>query len=394
MTTASVGPLHTLVSDARVVVCVGSGGVGKTTTAALVGMHAALQGRRVLVMTVDPARRLANALGLSELRDDIQQIDLTVFEDPAQPSGGALFATMLDMKRAFDDIVARHAADDATREAILNNRYYRFFSTSLAGAQELSASERLHEVWASGAWDLIVLDTPPTANALDFLDAPVRFFDALDSAALQWAVQAGAMAARGSAGFLQFGTQLITRTLGRFTGREFFEELGTFLHHFSALFDGFRDRARATAALFAADHTQFIIVTSPDPLTVEEALYFRERLGAFSVHLGAVVVNRVRQPFSSNRFVQDEPALVDALLAQDGARLIGRALLERLARKLIRNATELDGLAQRDAAVVAQLRQRVPGVPLVQAPQYAADVHSLQGLDRMRRALMDDPGVG
>lgn len=382
--------LRDLVHEASVLVSVGSGGVGKTTTAALLGLEAALAGRRVLVMTVDPARRLANSLGLDEMKDEVQQIDLAHL-DPAP--GGELHATMLDMKEAFDAIVTRHAKDEATRDAILGNRFYRFFSTSLAGAQELSASERLYEVVASGEWDLVVLDTPPTANALDFLEAPLRFFDALDSAAFQWAIQAGQLAARGGVGLLHFGTHLVTRTLGRFTGEEFFAELSSFLGHFSSLFDGFRERTRATSELLTSPTTRFVIVTSPDPLTVEEALYFRERLAEHRVHLAAVVVNRVRPFLQRNALVRDEPtALVDALHAIEGAAMIGRPLLERLARAIVRNAREIDVLAARDRGVVADLVERTAPAPVCTAPLYAHDVHTLDGLDRMRKDLFDaDP---
>jgi len=379
-----VSKLHQLVRDARVIVCVGSGGVGKTTSSALLGLHAALQGRRVLVMTVDPARRLANALGLRSLDDDVQRIDLAPFGESAASEGG-LWATMLDMKTAFDELVERHTADDpARKKAILGNRFYQYFSTSLAGAQELSASERLYEVFSSGEYDLIVLDTPPTSNALDFLDAPFRFFDALDSAAFGWLT--------GGAGLLNVGAQVVLRTLGRFTGRDFFDELSRFLIDFSALFDGFKDRARATTELFAAATTHFVIVTSPDPMTVDEALYFRSRLSELKVRLGALIVNRVRQPFSDNRFVHATPGMVaDALHAIEGAAVYGRPTLEELSRKLIVNAHEFDRLAERDATVLDEVRARVAPSIVVSAPLYANDVHSLDALDRMRRDLMGEP---
>ncbi|MBU6160862.1 MAG: AAA family ATPase, partial [Myxococcales bacterium] len=222
--------IERVIADAKVIVCVGSGGVGKTTTAAVVAMQAAMMGRRTLVMTVDPARRLANALGLTGLDEDIQRIDLSAL---GYNGPGELHATMLDMKRALDEIVERHAPDIATRNAILENQFYHYFSTSLAGAQELSAGERLYHEAASGRWELIVLDTPPTANALDFLDAPIRFHEALDSAALQWLMETSGQAARKGGSWLNVGTQFMTRVLGRFTGMEFFQELSGFLVHFS-----------------------------------------------------------------------------------------------------------------------------------------------------------------
>lgn len=372
--------LDEAIARARVVVCVGSGGVGKTTTSALLGIHAARQGRRVLVMTIDPARRLANALGLDRMDESVQRIDLD--------APGELHATMLDMKKAFDEIVARYAPDEATRRSILDNRFYGFFSTSLAGAQELSASERLYDHVREGEFDLIILDTPPTSNALDFLDAPLRYFDALDSSAFAIVTGAGNVARRGSA-LLNVGAQFVLKTLGRFTGSEFFEELAEFLTHFSALFEGFRDRTRATGELFGDAGTSFVVVTSPDPLTVEEALYFRQRLRELDVRMGGMVVNRVRRPFEDNALAADSlDRLADALASVEGAERHGRPMLLRLARRLVDNAQQFDRLAARDAETIAALRRAVSPAPVVAAPLYAGDVHSLDRLEEMRCDLL------
>ena len=216
--------LERMVQRAKVIVCVGSGGVGKTTTAAIVGIHAARLGKRVVVLTVDPARRLASSLGAKGLDHDLQQIPIDALTDApngsasAVEAGGELWATMLDMKRTFDGIVERDAPDAATRDAILNNRFYKSFSTGLAGAQELSASERLLEVVSSGDWDLVVLDTPPSANALDFFDAPGRYFEALDSKAVQWVTNASSGGGGLLGGLLGGGTQMLLKVLSRFTG--------------------------------------------------------------------------------------------------------------------------------------------------------------------------------
>lgn len=375
--------LESIVRDARVVVCVGSGGVGKTTTSALIGLEAARQGRRALVMTIDPARRLANALGLERFDEQVHTVEL-----PDNPLGGRLDATMLDMKKAFDDIVTRNAPNAATRDAILSNRFYRFFSTSLAGAQELSASEHLLELTQSGQYDLLVLDTPPTSNALDFLDAPMRYFDALDSTALQWAMQAGGKVARRGGALLNAGTQVVIKTLGRFTGTEFFAELGEFLFHFSTLFDGFRERTLATAKLFSDEKTRFVIVTSPDTLTVDEALYFRRRLDELGIRLGAVIANRVRPRLVNNSHIRgDARALADHLLEIDGATLHGRAVIERLAARLLANAREIDRLAQSDEVTLTRLAAAIGSAPVLRVPLYAADIHNLEGIERMRTDL-------
>ena len=371
--------LDHLLEGTRVVVSVGSGGVGKTTTAAITALHAALRGRRALVMTVDPARRLANSLGTDGLGHEVQRIAV-----PDAP--GELWATMLDMKHTFDGIVERYSADQETADRILGNRFYHHFSTSLAGSQELSASERLFEVVESGEYDLVVLDTPPTANALDFLDAPVRFFDALDSAAIQWVIAATGFA-RGR-GLIGMGTQFILRTLGRFTGQEFFEELGEFLFHFSGLLDGIRDRSDATQRLLRDDETRFIIVTTPDPATLEEALSFRHRLDDFGVHVGGVVINRTHRSFGENAYT-DLPLtnLTEALLAIPDTHE-DRGDTARVARALLDNARAFDTLAERDERGLQALRDSLGAdVPVVRVPTYASDVHSIDGLLRMRTDL-------
>jgi anion-transporting ArsA/GET3 family ATPase len=369
--------LGTALEGARVVVCVGSGGVGKTTTAALVGIEAARRGQRVLVMTVDPARRLATSLGVRGLDHEEQRIDLSTVADVAPT--GELWATMLDMKRTFDAIVERTAPNADTRNAILNNRFYHFFSTGLAGAQELSASERLFEVVSDGRWDLVVLDTPPSTNALDFFDAPNRFFDALDSKAVQWIMQAS------SGSLLGMGAQFLLRTLSRFTGAEFFTELGAFLSNFHLLLDGFRDRSAETEALFRSPSSRFVLVTAPDPATVDEALRFRDRLASREVRLSAVVANRVRGEQPPAAAALGVTALASALRASVPE--LGEAAAQ-LAERLHLHAEALAALGRRDRAMLDALQAAVgPDVPMVRVPLYPTDVHSLAGLARMRRDL-------
>lgn len=370
------GSLGRVVEGARIVVTVGSGGVGKTTTAALVGLHAARAGKKALVMTVDPARRLANSLGARGLDHELQEIEV-------EGASGELWATMLDMKRTFDGIVERYAHDAQARDAILTNRFYHHFSTSLAGAQELSASERLHEVTESGSWDLVVLDTPPTSNALDFFDAPGRFFEALDTKALQWVMQAS------TGGLMGMGAQFLLRTLGRFTGGEFFDELGVFLRHFSGLLDGFRVRTESTSRLLAAPSTRFVLVTAPDPATVREAMAFRESLAGRDVRLSAVVANRVHRRVAGVDRYESMQELAHALEpALPEAQPVERM---RLATRLLDTARDLAKLADHDAEMLVELERALSSggvsVPIVRVPLYARDVHSLEGLERMRGDL-------
>lgn len=383
--------IRELLDSRQVVVCVGSGGVGKTTTSALFALHAAFEGRKALVMTIDPARRLANSLGVDGLDHELQQVDLTQFEQFGIQPKGELWGTMLDMKSAFDAIVDRHVDSEEEREKIAGNRFYKFFSTSLAGAQELSASERLLDVVESGEFDLIVLDTPPTTNALDFLEAPGRFFEALDQGSIRWFINLGAKAAKGGGGLMNIGSNLIAKTLGRFTGAEFFEELADFLYHLNSVLLGFHERAQVTQSLMSDEKTAFVIVTTPEPATASEARYFRDKLRDFDVRLGGLVVNRVRQQFGTSGLAAEGPgAIVDAMEQIPGSDRVDRHIKERLALHLLSNAEEFNELADRDRETVRELREELDAdAEVAVVPMYAMDIHSLLGLEMIRRDLFD-----
>lgn len=380
--------LEQLLADKQVVVVVGSGGVGKTTTSALFGLHAAIEGRRVLVMTIDPARRLANSLGVEGLDHELQQIDLEQFRELGSAPKGELWATMLDMKSAFDAIIDRHVDSEADKKAIHSNRFYKFFSTSLAGAQELSATDRLLDVVRSGEFDLVVLDTPPTSNALDFLEAPTRFAEALDNETIRWFIDASVKASKAGS-LVNVGTGMVVRTLGKFTGVEFFKELGDFLMHLNKVLLGFHERSKHTRTLLSDENTAFVIITSPDSATVSEASFFRQRLRDFNVRLGAVIVNRVR------RLLPDDAPLdvsinelTDQLINIEGAELLGRPLLSRLAGHLLTNGGQFNELARRDATTIRNLHAEFGhDIDLRQVPMYPTDIHSLVGLERVRRDI-------
>src|SRR5690625_187754 len=380
--------LESILDTRRVVVVVGSGGVGKTTSSALFALHAAIGGKRVLVMTIDPARRLANALGVDGLGHEIERIDLNLFREFDVEPKGELWATMLDMKSAFDSIIERHVKSDQEREQIYNNRFYHFFSTSLAGAQELSATDRLLDVVRSGKFDLVVLDTPPTTNALDFLDAPKRFADALDNDTIRWFIHAGRRAVKAT-NLVNVGAGMVTRTLGKFTGIDFFRELGEFLYHLNNVLVGFHDRAQETQDILMGDDAAFVIVTSPDPATVREAQFFRQKLNEYDAKFGAIIVNRVRQLLPAEPSLQEDPKVLhQALMQLAPSELYGSSLTERLAEKLSKNACDFNGLAKMDARTIETLSKEFgSGVALNQVPLYAHDIHSLQGLERVRRDL-------
>jgi anion-transporting ArsA/GET3 family ATPase len=379
-----------LIESKEIVVCVGSGGVGKTTTSAVIGLHAALQGKRVLVLTIDPARRLANSLGIDAISDEPAQIPLEQFQQVGlDPGDGELWAMMLDMKTSFDRVVRRHAPDEA-REAILNNRIYQYFSTSLAGTQEYAAAERLFELHSEGEWDLIVLDTPPTTHALDFLEAPNRLEDAIDNKALQWIYKPGVLAGKRGLGIFSMGTSYVLKTLGRLTGTQLLEEFSVFLRSFSTLFEGLRDRAREVRDALAGDMATFVVVTAPDPLTLDEALEFHRKLGEEQVQVGAFVVNRVHGFWLSadelaRPMVQHAARLADA---HDYFAKMKADERRAITEKLLTTAREFDALARGDEASLDRLRLTISAVPIQTVPFFATDIHSIEGLDKVRRALI------
>jgi len=363
--------LKEVVSSHRVVVCLGSGGVGKTTTSAAIALRAAQDGKRALCLTIDPAKRLANSLGLQELSGQEQQIDAALFAAQGLPCKGSLSAMMLDMKRTFDELVERYAGSDAQRERIMSNRIYQYVSTSLAGTQEYMAMEKLHAVRQDPRFDAIVLDTPPTTNALDFLDAPQKLVGAIDSPVMRWFVeQLG-----GGAGLLGRGAAFVLRGLSRFTGAEFLQLVGQFVSDINALFGGFRQRAEAVYQDLRGPDVAFVIVTSPSPLAVGEALFFSKKLGEYGIQPAAVIVNRVHAS------VELPPTLdaseVAALMPEVGD---PAALLTRMRQA---GADQL-ALARRDREGIRRLREHTgERLSYTEVPALDQDVHELRSLARV-----------
>ncbi len=376
-----MGGLAELLATRRVVVTVGSGGVGKTTTAAALATYAAMEGRRVLCLTIDPARRLANSLGLEEMTLDEQAITAERFAQHGLELKGELYAMMLDTKRTFDDLVRRYASSPEVRDRILGNKIYRYVATSLAGTQEYMAMEKLHAVRAEGDWDLIVLDTPPTSNALDFLDAPERMVDAIDSPAMRWFIQAFEGAGKFSFGLVGKGAAFLLRGLSRFTGTAFLEQIAEFIGGINDLFGGFRERAAAVSGALRSPDVAFVVVTSPAPMAVREAIFFSDRLKEAGMHRDAFVVNRVHQ------LLAEPSAPREALLAafeQACPELDAPSVLERTRRAL--EDERLRAVADRIES--DRLRAHVGhDVLFVEVPALEEDVHDLGGLAEIARYL-------
>ncbi|MEU8758608.1 ArsA family ATPase [Streptomyces sp. NPDC048659] len=281
--------LDPLIDDpaTRIVVCCGAGGVGKTTTAAALGVRAAERGRRVVVLTIDPARRLAQSMGIDSLDNVPRKV-----EGIKGSGAGELHAMMLDMKRTFDEIVEAHAEGDRAR-AILENPFYQSLSAGFAGTQEYMAMEKLGQLRARDEWDLIVVDTPPSRSALDFLDAPKRLGSFLDGKFIKLLMAPAKVGGRAGMKFLNVGMSMMTGTLGKLLGGQFLKDVQTFVAAMDTMFGGFRTRADATYKLLQAPGTAFLVVAAPERDALREAAYFVERLAAERMPLAGLVINRV-----------------------------------------------------------------------------------------------------
>ncbi|TDC19691.1 ArsA family ATPase [Streptomyces sp. 8K308] len=362
----------------RIVVCCGAGGVGKTTTAAALAVRAAERGRRVVVLTIDPARRLAQSMGLTELDNvprPVPGIDTS--------AGGELFAMMLDMKRTFDEIVEAHA-DPARARAILDNPFYQSLSAGFAGTQEYMAMEKLGQLAARGEWDLIVVDTPPSRSALDFLDAPQRLGSFLDGRfirVLMAPAKAGGRAGRKVMSLGMAGLSLVTGTLGKVLGTALLRDVQTFVAAMDTMFGGFRTRADATYRLLQAPGTAFLVVAAPERDALREAAYFVERLATERMPLAGLVLNRVHTSDATHLSAERAVAAAEVLEAgdtEDDARAAG---LLRVHAERMRQLT-------RESRTMARFTAVHPRVPVVEVPALSEDVHDLAGL----RAIGDRLG--
>jgi anion-transporting ArsA/GET3 family ATPase len=383
--------LARLVAERRILVCVGSGGVGKTTTAASLGLAGARAGRKTLVLTIDPAKRLANALGLDRLGHDEQEVQgdklLPILAQTGGGGGrGSLHAMMLDQKRAFDEIVERYAADPQSRQRIFDNRIYQQISSRLAGSHEYAAMSKLYEIARQERYDLIVLDTPPTANALDFLDAPERVSAAIDSPAIQWLVKPYLAAGKFSLKAVGMGAAFVLRRLARFVGSAFLEDMARFFVEFNTILAGFRERAKEVFEIMRRPDVGFVLVSSPEPMSIDEAIYFHGKLAESRMPLGAFVVNRVHEQGPP---VIGREALIGKLTARPELRGYTPDDVVQVAADLDRTYREFQSMAQIDAKQIARLRERAgAGTPLVSVPFFDRDIYDVEGLASMVQYLV------
>jgi anion-transporting ArsA/GET3 family ATPase len=367
--------LAALVADpqTRIIVCCGAGGVGKTTTSAALALAAAEAGRTVVVLTIDPARRLAQSLGLLELDNEPRQVDVTGGAATGAP--GELHAMMLDMKRTFDDIVVAHSTPERA-EQILANPFYQTLSSSFSGTQEYMAMEKLGQLRASDQWDLIIVDTPPSRSALDFLDAPNRMSRFLDGTMIRLLMapsRAGFQFA--SAGFLLF-----SRIVSKILGGQLLRDISSFVAALDTMFGGFRERATATYELLVRPGTWFVVVATPEPDALREASYFVDRLSTEGMPLAGLVLNRTHPPattaLSGTRAEAAAETVAEA--GGPGAELAAAALRVHAERMV---------QAAREQHLADRFTSAHPEVAVRTVPASAGDVHDLDGLQVMAEEL-------
>ncbi len=368
--------LERALATRRILVACGSGGVGKTTTAAALALRAARSGRRVLACTIDPSRRLATSLGLNQLSGRPRAIDLSRVAPPLS-RGGALWAMVLDVKSTFDALVARYTPDAAARDRILGNRFYRHVSAALAGSHEYMAMEKVLELSEDERWDLIVLDTPPTRHALDFLEAPDRLMDFLDTSVLRWFLRPYFVAGRLTLKVATRTGAVALRMADRFLGLQFLQDLSEFFLAFESMYDGFKQRAARVHSLLREPSSGFVMVAGPSPPALEEALYFHRRLTEKGMPFVAFVVNRVHE----------DPARE----ARPPRR--GRAEVRpELAARLLETLREQQVLARVERRAVARLEVDTRERPLL-VPELEQDVHDLRGLAEFGGLLLPGPAA-
>jgi anion-transporting ArsA/GET3 family ATPase len=383
--------LETLVRTKKVIVCVGSGGVGKTTLSSAIALEGARLGKTVCVLTIDPARRLADSLGLPALGN----VETRVANDRLEAAGirgasGQLWAMMLDPKRTWDDLVRRFALDPEQARRILENHYYQQISSALAGSQEFMAMEKLYELHESGKYDLLVLDTPPTRHALDFLDAPGKMMGFMDEGVLRLFLTPSRMAGRLGFGLFKSSSAWMFKVLERITGFEVLRDISDFISSFGGMHAGFRDRARKVDEFLHAGASSFVLVTSPNASGIEEAGYFFRKLAEYRLPFGGIIVNRVHVNELPDEAAKQEwermraepPSILAAVDVEAP---------EALAVRIAQNFDRVQALADVNEAAVARLKHTCPGPHFWRiVPAFDLDIHDLRALAEVGKHLFTE----
>jgi anion-transporting ArsA/GET3 family ATPase len=359
----------------RIVVCCGSGGVGKTTTSAALALAAAEAGRTVVVLTIDPARRLAQSLGLEELDNEPRQVEVP-------GASGRLDAMMLDMKRTFDDVVTAHSTPERA-DQIMDNPFYQALSSSFAGTQEYMAMEKLGQLRASERWDLVIVDTPPSRSALDFLDAPNRMSRFLDGTMIRLLTAPARAGGRAGVRLVGAGFMIFTRIISKILGGQLLSDISSFVAALDTMFGGFRERATATYELLRQPGTSFVVVAAPEPDALREASYFVDRLSTEGMPLAGLVVNRTHPPATTELSATRAEAAAETIAETGGKGA-------KLAAGALRVHAERMVLAAREQRLADRFTSAHPEVAVRTVPAVAGDVHDLDGLRTMAAALLGD----
>ena len=361
-----------LVSGKSVIVCCGSGGTGKTTISAAIGLAGARRGRKACVVTIDPARRLADALGLDNLDNTPRRI-------PGDWSG-ELSAVMLDAKSTFDDLIARYSESPEQAERILQNRLYRNLTSALSGTQEYMAMEKLYELHSEGGFDLVVVDTPPTRHALDFVDAPRRLYSFLENRVFRLLI----MPTRAYLKAMTLAANALLRTISKVAGSEIVDDAMAFFRAFEGMEQGFRERARRVEELLADPGTAFVLVAAPREDSIDEAKFFAQRLAESSIPVSALAVNRLFPNFAGG-----EPPAGEALAVSPSGDGSGTAEDPRAYGELTRNLQDFLAVSSREELYVEELAEEVAPAPVVRVPFLKEDVHDLEGLEIVASHLLN-----
>jgi anion-transporting ArsA/GET3 family ATPase len=352
----------------QIAICAGSGGVGKTTTSAAIATGLAERGARVVVLTIDPAKRLADSLGLEELGNEPRRVEPKLLERAGCEMKGELWAMMLDAKATFDELVRKNAPDEETRDRILQNPIYRRLSTALAGSQEYMAMEKLYEIHQEGRYDFLVLDTPPSRNALDFLDAPRRLMNFIEGRGMQMFMKPTGLATK----VVGRGSSMALGVLKKVVGIDLLSDLQEFFQAFSGMVDGFQERAKRVNELLADPATSFLVVCGPAGEPIDEAVYFHRKLVEAKLPVGGVIVNKVHYASESNGEVESD---LRGLLDDD------------LAARVASNFADYQALAERDAKNIDRLARELDAKRVIRVPYLDEDVHDLEGLLQINRYL-------
>ena len=369
-----------LIEKSEIIISVGSGGVGKTTTSAAIALQAAIYGKKTIVLTIDPAKRLANSLGVEEITGEVEKINL---ENMGIKAKGELYAMMLDMKTAMDDMVKREASSEEYKKNIFENKIYKMFSTSLAGTQDFAAMEKLWEIWNKNEYDLIVLDTPPTSNAIDFLTFPQRIFDTFDNKITSLMISVYKKSGFFTFKFFSMGTQVLLKGISKFVGVETLDVLSSFLFHISDLIEGMKKRSKEVFDLLRKDKVNFVVVAAPNPVSLKEALFFKDELKKSNLNFYGFIINRYHLKFEGREIKTDE---VTEILKNTGF-FEGQSnyILEKFADKLINNLNQFNILSK----IEDKHLEIIKNEKFIKIPFFEKDIYNLKGLLRVSKKIFD-----